>query len=163
MLKKTHLLVTIALTTILFSTGCNSSPTPQQELDIQAKFLPKMLQIDGNTFALANQTSPNDLTMEIFESTLLKATMLKKYEKEAKNNFNLEKDLNPIELNSMCLMTKFLMNKSYIEKAKLNAEFYEDIYGWINTKNGLWKNLLKDTNAGTFEYPCVVKPSNIPG
>ena len=60
--------------------------------------------------------------------------MLRKYEKEAKNNFSLEKDRNPVELNSMCLMTNFLMNKSYIEKAKLNAEFYEDIYGWINTK-----------------------------
>ncbi|MGE8610562.1 MAG: hypothetical protein ACN6OA_18350 [Acinetobacter baumannii] len=163
MFKKPHLLVTIVLTTIMFSTGCNSSPSPQQELNIQANFLPKMLQIDGNTFALANQTSPNDLTMEIFESTLLKATMLKKYEKEAKDNFSLEKDRNPVELNSMCLMTKFLMNKSYIEKAKLNAEFYEDIYGWINKKNELWENILKDTNAGTFKYPCVVKPSNIPG
>lgn len=161
MLKKLHLLVIIVLTTIMFSTGCNSSPTPQQELNIQASFLPKMLQIDGNTFALANQTSPNDLTMEIFESTLLKATMLKKYEKEAKNNFSLEKDRNPVELNSMCLMTKFLMNKSYIKKAKLNAEFYEDVYGWINKKNELWENLLKDTNTGTFEYPCVVKPSNV--
>lgn len=29
-------------------------------------------------------------------------------------------------------------------------------------KNKLWENLLKDTNAGTFEYPCIVKQSNIP-
>ena len=162
MLKKSHLLIATILTTALFSTGCNSSPTHQQELDIQASFLPTILRMDGNTFALANKTSPNDLTMELFESTLLKAAMLRKYEKEAKNNFSLEKDRNPVELNSMCLMTNFLMNKSYIEKAKLNAEFYEDIYGWINTKNKLWENLLKDTNAGTFEYSCIVKQSNIP-
>lgn len=154
-------MVTI-LTTALFSTGCNSTPSPQQELDIQASFFPTILRMDGNTFALANQTAPNDLTMELFESTLLKAAMLRKYEKDAKNNFTLEKDRNSVELNSMCLMTKFLMNKSYIEKAKLNTEFYEDIYGWINTKNKLWENLLKDTNAGTFEYPCIVKQSNIP-
>lgn len=158
MINKPHLLMAIIFITTLISTGCNSSPTPQQELDIQASFLPTMLRMDGNTFALANQTTPNDLTMELFESTLLKAAMLRKYEKEAKNNFSLEKDRNPIELNSMCLMTKFLMNKSYIEKAKLNADFNEDIYGWINTKNKLWVSLLTDTNAGTFEYPCVVKP-----
>lgn len=162
MINKPHLLMAIIFTITLISTGCNSSPTPQQELDIQASFLPTMLRMDGNTFALANQTTPNDLTMELFESTLLKASMLRKYEKEAKNNFSLEKDRNPIELNSMCLMTKFLMNKSYIEKANLNSEFYEDIYSWINTKNKLWVTLLKDTNSGTFEYPCVVKPSNIP-
>lgn len=162
MLKNSHLLIVTILTAALFSTGCNSSPSLQQEVDIQASFLPTMLRIDGNIFALANQTSPNNLTMELFESTLLKATMLRKYEKEAKNNFSLEKDRNPVELNSMCLMTKFLLNKSYIEKANLNSEFYEDIYGWINTKNKLWSNLLKDTTAGTFEYPCIVKQSNIP-
>lgn len=162
MLKNSHLLIVTILTAALFSTGCNLSPSLQQEVDIQASFLPTMLRIDGNIFALANQTSPNNLTMELFESTLLKATMLRKYEKEAKNNFSLEKDRNPVELNSMCLMTKFLLNKSYIEKANLNSEFYEDIYGWINTKNKLWSNLLKDTTAGTFEYPCIVKQSNIP-
>lgn len=162
MLKNSSLLIFTILTTSLFSTGCNSSPSLQQEVDIQANFLPALIRMDGNTFALATQSSPTELTMELFESTLLKASMLRKYEIEAKNNFSLEKDRNPVELNSMCLMTKFLLNKSYIEKANLNAEFYEDIYGWINTKNKLWSNLLKDTNAGTFEYPCIVKPSNIP-
>ena len=96
MLKKSHLLIATILTTALFSTGCNSSPTHQQELDIQASFLPTILRMDRNTFALANKTSPNDLTMELFESTLLKAAMLRKYEKEAKNNFSLEKYRNPV-------------------------------------------------------------------
>lgn len=162
MIKSTSKIISVILLSSIFTTGCNSSPTPQQELDIQAGFLPTMLRMDGNTFALADKSTQNELTMELFKSTLLKASMLRKYEKEAKNDFSLEKNRNSVELNSMCLMTKFLLNKSYIEKAKLNSEFYEDIYGWINTKNKLWSDLLKDTTADTFEYPCVVKPSNIP-
>ena len=154
--------ISILIFSSILTTGCKSSPSPQLELDVQANFFPSMLRIDGNLFALANQTPPNDLTIELFKSTLLKATLLRKYEVEAKNNFSLEKNRNPIELNSMCLMTKFLLNKSYIQKANLNPEFYEDIYGWITTKNSSWENLLKETKPGEFEYSCVISPSNIP-
>ena len=162
MINTTTKVLSAILICTIFTTGCNSSPTPQQELDIQADFFPTILRMDGNTFAFADKSAPNELTMELFKSTLLKASMLKKYEKEAKNGFSLEKNRNSVELNSMCLMTQFLLNKSYIEKAKLNPEFYEDIYGWINTKNKLWSDLLKDTTPDTFEYPCVIAPSNIP-
>lgn len=62
----------------------------------------------------------------------------------------------------MCLMTKFLLNKSYIQKANLNPEFYEDIYSWIKTKNNSWENLLKETKPGELEYSCGIYPSNIP-
>lgn len=135
--------------------GCNAKPTPQQELTIQAKFLPTIVGIDAGVYALALQQKPTPLTIQLFDSALLKAGLLMKYENEAGNNFSIEKGTNIVKINSLCLMGKFLNSSDYQNVVQLDKKYRDELYRWLEIKQKKWEGVLINESADAFDYPCL--------
>nr|WP_227560477.1 hypothetical protein [Acinetobacter calcoaceticus] len=49
----------------IFTTVCSAKPTLQEELDIQATFLPTVFNLDAATYALAPKEVPTALTKQL--------------------------------------------------------------------------------------------------
>ncbi|QBQ16505.1 hypothetical protein [Acinetobacter haemolyticus] len=146
--------ILIGLLPFLIS-GCNAKPTPQQELTIQAKFLPTIVGIDAGVYALASQQKPTPLTIQLFDSALFKAGLLMKYENEVGNNFSIEDGTSIVKINSLCLMGKFLKSPDYQDTVKMDKKYHADLYRWLDTKQKKWETLLKNEGADAFDYSCI--------
>lgn len=146
--------ILIGLLPFLIS-GCNAKPTPQQELTIQAKFLPTIVGIDAGVYALASQQKPTPLTIQLFDSALFKAGLLMKYENEVGNNFSIEDGTSIVKINSLCLMGKFLKSPDYQDTVKMDKKYHADLYRWLDTKQKKWETLLKNEGADALDYSCI--------
>ncbi|MCH7314811.1 hypothetical protein [Acinetobacter sp. ANC 3882] len=146
--------ILIGLLPFLIS-GCNAKTTPQQELSIQAKFLPTIVGIDAGVYAIALQQKPTPLTIQLFDSALLKAGLLMKYENEVGNNFSIEDGTNIVKINSLCLMGKFLNSPDYQSTVNIDKKYHADLYRWLDMKQKKWENLLKNEGVGAFDYSCI--------
>ncbi|HBJ3896883.1 hypothetical protein Q4029_09610 [Acinetobacter baumannii] len=140
--------------------GCSAKPTPEEELDIQARFLPTVFNLDAGTYALAQKEDPSALTKQLYDDALFKLGLLKRYDDQASAEFKLEKTVKPIPLNTLCLMGKFVTNPVYIKSVKHSIEQEPDLNKWIQEKQPKWRETLKKENPEIFDYPCniTIKP-----
>ena len=60
-----------------FTTACSAKPSPQEELDLQARFLPTVYNIDAGTYAFVSKEAPTPLTKQMYEDALFKLGLLK--------------------------------------------------------------------------------------
>nr|MBD0118752.1 hypothetical protein [Acinetobacter baumannii] len=88
----------------IFATACSAKPAPQEELDIQATFLPTVFNLDAGTYALAPKEAPTALTKQLYDDALFKLGLLKRYDDQASAESKLEKSVRPVALNTLCLM-----------------------------------------------------------
>ena len=61
----------------IFPTTCSAKPSPQEELDLQARFLPTVYNIDAGTYALVSKEAPTALTKQLYDDALFKLGLLK--------------------------------------------------------------------------------------
>ena len=69
-----------------FTTACSAKPSPQEELDLQARFLPTVYNIDAGTYAFVSKEAPTPLTKQMYEDALFKQ-LIKRYDDQAKCKF----------------------------------------------------------------------------
>lgn len=139
----------------IFTTACSVKTSPQEELDLQARFLPTAYNIDAGTYALVSKEAPTALTKQMYEDAIFKLGLLKRYDDQASANFKLEKTVEPIPLNTLCLMGKFVTNPTYIKSVKRNIEQIPDLNNWIKEQQLKWQETLKRENPEIFDYPCI--------
>ncbi|MBJ9723381.1 hypothetical protein I5515_16450 [Acinetobacter calcoaceticus] len=139
----------------IFTTACNAKPSPQEELDLQTRFLPTVYNIDAGTYALVSKEAPTALTKQMYEDALFKLSLLKRYDDQASANFKLEKTVEPIDLNSLCLMGRFVTNPTYINSVKRNIEQMPDLNKWLKEQQPKWQETLKKENQEIFDHPCL--------
>ncbi|AJB48196.1 TPA: hypothetical protein ACHKB2_002549 [Acinetobacter baumannii] len=144
----------------IFATACSAKPTPQEELDIQATFLPTVFNLDASTYALAPKEAPTALTKQLYDDALFKLGLLKRYDDQASVNFKLEKTVESIKLNTLCLMSKFVNNPTYIKAVKHSIEQEPDLNKWLKENQPKWQKALSKENPAIFDYPCniTIKP-----
>ncbi|MCT9265067.1 hypothetical protein KTH52_12495 [Acinetobacter baumannii] len=139
----------------IFTTACSAKPSPQEELDLQARFLPVAYNIDAGTYALVAKEVPTALTKQIYNDALFKLGLLKRYDDQASADFKLEKTIDPIDLNTLCLMGKFVTSPTYIKAVKHNVEQMPDLNNWLKEKQPKWQETLKKEKPEIFDYPCL--------
>ncbi|HFG6968190.1 hypothetical protein Q5X75_00430 [Acinetobacter baumannii] len=139
----------------IFTTACSTKPSPQEELDLQARFLPTVYNIDAGTYAFVSEEAPTPLTKQMYEDALFKLGLLKRYDDQASANFKLEKTIEPIDLNTLCLMSKFVTNPTYIKSVKRNIEQMPDLSKWVTEQLPKWQDTLKKKNKEIFDHPCL--------
>ncbi|MFI8012093.1 hypothetical protein ACIF8R_18260 [Acinetobacter sp. ABJ_C4_1] len=139
----------------IFTTACSAKPTPQEELDIQATFLPTVFNLDAGTYALAQKEAPTALTKQLYDDALFKLGLLKRYDDQASENFKLEKTVEPIKLNTLCLMIKFVNNPTYIKAVKHSIEQEPDLNKWLKEKQPEWQEALKKEDKEIFDHACL--------
>ncbi|MDC4633286.1 hypothetical protein OHV71_08775 [Acinetobacter baumannii] len=144
----------------IFTTACSAKPTPQEELDIQAMFLPTAYNIDAGTYALVSKEVPTALTKQMYEDAIFKLGLLKRYDDQASSDFKLEKTVEPIPLNTLCLMGKFVTNPTYVKAVKHSIEQEPDLNKWLKENLPKWQKALSKENSEIFDYPCniTIKP-----
>lgn len=144
----------------VFTTVCSAKPTPQEELDIHATFLPTVFNLDAATYALAPKEAPTALTKQLYDDALFKLGLLKRYDDQASAEFKIEKSVRPVALNTLCLMGKFVTNSTYIKSVKHSIEQEPDLNKWLKEKQPKWKEALKKENPEIFDYSCniTIKP-----
>ncbi|EPT8465333.1 hypothetical protein ACVS4H_000028 [Acinetobacter baumannii] len=139
----------------IFTTACNAKPTPQEELDIQATFLPTVFNLDAGTYALAPKQAPTTLTNQLYEDALFKLGLLKRYDDQASAESKLENSVRPVALNTLCLMGKFVTNPTYVKAVKHSIEQEPNLNKWLKEKQPKWQEILKKENNEVFDYPCL--------
>ncbi|EJB8410629.1 hypothetical protein [Acinetobacter baumannii] len=144
----------------IFATACSAKPTPQEELDIQATFLPTVFNLDAGTYALAQKEAPTALTKQLYDDALFKLGLLKRYDDQASAESKLEKSVRPVALNTLCLMGKFVTNPNYVKATKHSIEQEPDLNKWLKEKQPKWQEALRKENPEIFDYPCniTIKP-----
>ncbi|CAA0263060.1 hypothetical protein [Acinetobacter baumannii] len=144
----------------IFATACSAKPTPQEELDIQANFLPTVFNLDAGTYALAQKEAPTALTKQLYDDALFKLGLLKRYDDQASAESKLEKSVRPVALNTLCLMGKFVTNPNYVKATKHSIEQEPDLNKWLKEKQPKWQEALRKENPEIFDYPCniTIKP-----
>ncbi|EKK05293.1 hypothetical protein ACINNAV72_1976 [Acinetobacter baumannii Naval-72] len=144
----------------IFATACSAKPTPQEELDIQATFLPTVFNLDAGTYALAQKEAPTALTKQLYDDALFKLGLLKRYDDQASAESKLEKSVRPVALNTLCLMGKFITNPNYVKATKHSIEQEPDLNKWLKEKQPKWQEALRKENPEIFDYPCniTIKP-----
>ncbi|HCW6208730.1 TPA: hypothetical protein OXS60_003325, partial [Acinetobacter baumannii] len=140
----------------IFITACSAKPSPQEELDLQARFLPTVYNIDAGTYAFVSKEAPTPLTKQMYEDALFKLGLLKRYDDQASANFKLEKTIEPIKLNTLCLMSKFVNNPTYIKAVKHSIEQEPDLNKWLKEKQPKWQKALSKEDPAIFDYPCNI-------
>lgn len=139
----------------IFTTACSAKPSPQEELDLQARFLPTVYNIDTGTYALVSKEAPTALTKQMYEDALFKLGLLKRYDDQASAEFKLEKSVRPVDLNTLCLMGKFVTNPTYVKAVKHSIEQEPDLNNWLKEKQPKWQEILKKENKEIFDHPCL--------
>lgn len=139
----------------IFTTACNAKPSPQEELDLQARFLPTVYNIDAGTYALVSKEAPTALTKQMYEDALFKLGLLKRYDDQASADFKLEKSVRPVDLNTLCLMSKFVTNPTYVKAVKHSIEQEPDLNNWLKEKQPKWQEALKKENKEIFDQSCL--------
>lgn len=144
----------------IFTTACSAKPTPQEELDIQATFLPTVFNLDAGTYALAPKQAPTALSKQLYDDALFKLGLLKRYDDQASAESKLEKSVRPVALNTLCLMSKFVNNPTYIKAVKHSIEQEPDLNKWLKENQPKWQKALSKENPEIFDYPCniTIKP-----
>ncbi|MDQ9000956.1 hypothetical protein ABTC40_17870, partial [Acinetobacter baumannii] len=74
---------------------------------------------------------------------------------QASANFKLEKTIEPIKLNTLCLMSKFVNNPTYIKAVKHSIEQEPDLNKWLKEKQPKWQEALKREDKEIFDHPCL--------
>lgn len=138
----------------VFITACNAKPSPQEELNIQAGFLPTILGIDGGVYALAMKEPSTALTQELYKTAVLKLGLLKRYESQAKG-VQIEKQINIVQINSLCLMGKFVESNNHQPDTKMDKQYHASLIKWIEDKQKIWKPMLEKEGKNAFDYPCI--------
>ena len=139
----------------IFTTVCSAKPTPQEELDIQAIFLPIVFNLDAATYALAPKEAPTALTKQLYDDALFKLGLLKRYDDQVSAEFKLEKTIKPVALNTLCLMGKFVTNPSYVKAVKHSIEQEPDLNKWLKEQQRKWQEALKKENKEIFDHSCL--------
>ncbi|MFX5816571.1 hypothetical protein ABTE26_16725 [Acinetobacter baumannii] len=139
----------------IFATACSAKPAPQEELDIQATFLPTVFNLDAGTYALAPKEAPTALTKQLYDDALFKLGLLKRYDDQASAESKLEKSVRPVALNTLCLMSKFVNNTTYIKAVKHSIEQEPDLNKWLKEQQPKWQEALKKEDKEIFDHPCL--------
>ncbi|WP_087088580.1 hypothetical protein [Acinetobacter pittii] len=139
----------------ILTTACIAKPTIQEELDIQATFLPAVFNLDAGTYALAPKEVPTALTKQLYDDALFKLGLLKRYDDQASAEFKLEKSVRPVALNTLCLMSKFVNNPTYVKAVKHSIEQEPDLNKWLKEKQLKWQDTLKKDNKEIFDQSCL--------
>ncbi|HFX6175627.1 TPA: hypothetical protein ACNIH0_003798 [Acinetobacter baumannii] len=139
----------------IFPTTCSAKPSPQEELDLQARFLPTVYNIDAGTYALVSKEAPTALTKQLYDDALFKLGLLKRYDDQASAETKLEKSVRPVALNTLCLMSKFVNNPTYIKAVKHSIEQEPDLNKWLKEQQPKWQEALKKEGKEIFDHPCL--------
>lgn len=101
-----------------------------------------MVLLDHHMYKNAIASGNNAVTQSMLASTLLKAGILKNYEKEVGDGYTIESSLPLAKLNKLCWMGKFVQHyQNDIPAETLPA--YKDTLVWLNAKQAA---LLKKLN-----------------
>lgn len=146
--------LSIILFLSIFITACNAKPSPQEELNIQASFLPTILGFDGSVYALALKEPSTPLTQELYRTAISKMGLLKRYESQAKG-VSIDDPNNIVQINSLCLMSKFVQSPVHQPDTKIDKQYHASLNQWIENKQKIWKSMLEKEGKDAFDYPCI--------
>lgn len=91
----------------------------------------------------------------MYEDALFKLGLLKRYDEQASVNFKLEKNVEPIKLNTLCLMSKFVNNPTYVKAVRHSIEQEPDLNKWLKEQQPKWQEVLKKENNEIFDQSCL--------
>ena len=146
----------LSLLSLCSFTGCQSQLTVNETAKIQARVIPAVISSDEKVFIESTRVAPNDITKRIYDSAVEKALYLQLSEQQVGNNYQIEQDAHINQINSLCIMGKFLLNPTYEKPSKtyMQAENYQNLFIWLKIKQPKWESLLKQTKI-KFNNPCL--------
>lgn len=140
---------------LLTISGCSNKITPKEELVLQVPLPPIMIGFDSVVYAKALQQQPSDLTNSVYDSSISKAMFFKKILNDSGKNDEFEKDIEITQINSLCIMGKFLLSDKYKKAVNLKGEVYTEFYDWLSKKQRKWESLLSHQDIRIFDVPCT--------
>ena len=140
----------------LFITGCNSKSSVTEQLKLQSQLIPTMIDIEHPIYVEAIKQNPSELTRKIYDTSISKGMFLQRMLKDGKNNDQFESELSVREINSLCLMSKFLLSEKYKNAANLEGEAYKDFYEWLSKKQIKWEELVSKESPNIFDVHCMM-------
>lgn len=140
----------------LFIIGCKSKLSPTEQIKLQTPLIPVMIDLESSIYAEALVQKPSILTKKIYDASISKGMLLQRMLSEAKDNDEFENTLEAREINSLCLMGKFLLSQEHKNSMKMSGEAYDSFFIWLNEKQTKWQNLLGKENPKIFNTPCLL-------
>ncbi|WEI19681.1 hypothetical protein PY247_07450 [Acinetobacter proteolyticus] len=144
----------ILICLLLLSSGCSNKTPPKEQLALQIPLPPILIGFDSVVYAKALQQQPSDLTKSIYDSSISKAMFFKRLLNDSGENDDFEKDIEITQINSLCVMGKFLLSDKYKDALNLKGDVYTEFYGWLSKKQQKWESLLSRQDKRIFDVPC---------
>lgn len=143
----------IILCSLLLS-GCNPKISPKDQIELQIPLIPIIIGYDSMVYAKALQQQPSDLTKIIYDVSISKAMLLKKLLSDSGKNDTFENDIEITQINSLCIMGKFILSEKYRKSAHLQGEVYQEFYEWLSAKQQKWEKLIIKEDPRIFDISC---------
>lgn len=140
---------------LLIFTGCSNKISPKEVIGLQVPLAPIMIGYDSVVYAKVLKQQPSDLTDSIYASSISKAMFFKRVLFDSGKNDQFENDIGVTQINSLCVMGKFILSDKYKNKANLQGEVYKEFYEWLSKKQVKWQELLVNENPMIFDTPCL--------
>ncbi|MEQ1123619.1 hypothetical protein [Acinetobacter seifertii] len=134
----------ILVSLVLLISGCVNTQinSDKEALKNATRGAVGMVLLDHHMYKNAIESGYNAVTQSMLASTLLKAGILRTYEKEVGDGYTIESNLPLAKLNKLCWMGKFVQHyKNNIPAENLPA--YKDTLVWLDAKQ---TTLLKKLN-----------------
>lgn len=139
---------------LLIFTGCSSKISPKEEIGLQIPLAPIMIGYDSVVYAKALKQEPSDLTNSIYDSSISKAMFFKRALFDSGKDNQFENDIGVTQINSLCVMGKFILSDKYKNAANLQGEVYKEFYEWLSKKQQKWEKIVLNEDPRVFDLPC---------
>lgn len=139
---------------LLIFTGCRSNISPKEEIGLQIPLAPIMIGYDSVVYAKALKQEPSDLTNSIYDSSISKAMFFKRVLFDSGKDNQFENDIGVTQINSLCVMGKFILSDKYKNEANLQGEVYNEFYDWLGNKQKKWEKIVLNEDPRVFDLPC---------
>ena len=147
------------LLSCFFITSCTCNSKFKSNIEgakIQTRVIPAVINSDEKVFIEALKVEPNPITKRIYDGAVYKGLYLQLAEHEVGNNYELEQDAHVNEINSLCIMGKFLLSPQYekADKPYMQEKNYQDFFKWLRVKQPKWEKELANTHV-QFNNSCL--------
>ena len=132
----------ISLFFILFIAGCSNKISVKEEIGLQVPLAPILIGFDNAVYAKVLQQQPSDLTNSIYDATISKAMFFKMILRNSGKDNSFENDIEISQINSLCVMGKFLLSEKYKNAVNLQGDVYLEFYEWLSKKQLKWKEMV---------------------
>ena len=132
----------ISLFFILFIAGCSNKISVKEEIGLQVPLAPILIGFDNTVYAKVLQQQPSDLTNSIYDATISKAMFFKMILRNSGKDNSFENDIEISQINSLCVMGKFLLSEKYKNAVNLQGDVYLEFYEWLSKKQLKWKEMV---------------------